>query len=234
MTKRVDIYSKVHKGLRKALYELAYTAGRTDYQNDEEIISLAKLFNEVTHFLEQHGSNEDLYQLPLLELKKPGSTQHDEEAHKKIDLQIKRLKQNFNNLVSSTPKERTLKGEVFYHLFNEFISTYLIHMQEEELYTAKLFHELCTDEELNSVFEMIISKTSPQDMMMMLRYMIPAINRIERIEIMSGIKMNAPQPAFNAIMILAQSILTIEEWEYLYNALSTKNENKERFWEAVA
>lgn len=234
MTTRVDIYSKVHKGLRKALFELSYAAGRTDYRNDEEIISLAKLFNEVVHFLEQHGRNEDLYQLPLLEMKNPGSTKHDDEAHRKIEKQIERLKQNFNNLVSSIPKERSLKGEVFYHLFNEFISTYLIHMQDEELYTAKLFHELCTDEELNSAFEKIVSNTSPQDMMLMLRYMIPAINRMERIELMVGIKKNAPQPAFNAIMILAQSILSIEEWEYLHNFLSSKNEFKERMWEAVA
>lgn len=234
MTTRVDIYTKVHKGLRRALFELSYAAGRTDHQSDEEVISLAKLFNEVTHFLEQHGRNEDLYQLPMLEEKMPGSTKHDDEEHKKNEVNLSRLKQSFNNLVSSTPKERALKGEVFYHLLNEFISGYLIHMQQEELQTARLFYENCSDAELKSAFTQIIQNTSPQDMMLMLKYMIPSINRIERVELLRGIKMNAPKPAFNAVMILAQSILSISEWEYLNMALSGERNLKNQVWEAVA
>ena len=68
---------------------------------------------------------------------------------------------------------------------------------------------------------------------MMLRYMIPAINHTERIELFSGLKQNAPQPAFNAVIVLAHSVLPADEWENLKLSLfSEKNELK--VWEAVA
>lgn len=232
MGNRPDIYSKVHKGLRKAFFDLSYTAGNTDFHNDESIISLAKQFNEVIKFLEEHGRNEDLYQLPLLEKKFPGSTKQDEHEHRLIEKKLKILKRSFNNLIAATNGDRKLKGEVFYHLFNEFISDYLNHMREEEIETAKLFYDHCSDDEINAAVKNIVNNTSPQDMMMMLRYMIPAINHTERIELFTGLKQNAPQPAFNAVMVLAHSVLPADEWENLQLSLfSEKNELK--VWEAV-
>lgn len=234
MGSRADIYTKVHKGLRKALFDLSYCAGRTDGTNDEELISLAKLFNDVIKFLEEHGRNEELYQLPLLEARCPGAAKHDNEDHKMIEKQIEALKRNFNNLVSSSAKERRVKTEVFYHLFNDFISIYLKHMLNEELETTKLFHEYCTDDEINSALKKIISNTAPQDMMMMLKFMIPAINRSERLELVSGIKQNAPQPAFNAILVLTQSVINAEEYNYIIENLPSTGDSEKKVWEAVA
>jgi hypothetical protein len=67
----------------------------------------------------------------------------------------------------------------------------------------------------------------------MLKYMIPAINEYERVELLKGIKANALQPAFNAIMILTQSLLSANDWEHLQGIISTI-EKKPEVWEAVA
>lgn len=232
MGKRPEIYTKVHKALRKALFDLSYTAGNTDFTNDESLVSFAKFYHEVIKFIEEHGKNEELYQLPVLESKLPGSTIRDNREHEIIVKKIKLLKRSFNNLVFSSAVDRILKGEVFYHLLNEFISDYLIHMRDEELETAKLFYEHCTDEEMISAFKKIITNTPPQDMMIMLKYMIPALNCSERVDLLTNLKQNAPQPAFNAVMILAQSLLPTEDWEYLRNQIISKN--KLEVWEAVA
>lgn len=233
MGSRPDIYSKVHKGLRKALFDLSYAAGNTDYHIDESIISLAKQFNEVIKFLEEHIRNEKLYQLPLLESKLPGATNHDNHEHDLIEKKLKILKRSFNNLISAVNHERKLKGEVYYHLLNEFVADYLNHMGEEEIGTAKLFYEHCTDGEIISSFKKILANTPPQDMMMMLKYMIPAISHVERIELFMGLKQNAPQPAFNAVMVLAQSLLTVQEWENLKREIFSQKDSTE-VWEAVA
>jgi hypothetical protein len=55
MANRPDIYSKVHKGLRKALFDLSYTTGNTDFTNDESLVALAKLYHDVVKFLDEHG-----------------------------------------------------------------------------------------------------------------------------------------------------------------------------------
>jgi hypothetical protein len=179
------------------------------------------------------GKNEELYQLPLLERKIPGSVKHDNLEHEIIEKKINLLNRSFNNLISSSNGDRKLKGEVFYHLLNEFISDYLNHMRDEELETARLFYEHCTDEEISSAFKKIVANMMPQDMMIMLKYMIPAINDNERVELFKGIKANAPQPAFNAIMILTQSLLSANDWEHLLSIISTL-EKKPEVWEAVA
>lgn len=233
MANRPDIYSKVHKGLRKALFDLSYTTGNTDFRNDASLVALAKFYHDVVKFLREHEKNEELYQLPLLERKIPGSVNQDNLEHEIIEKKINLLNRSFNNLISSSNGDRKLKGEVFYHLLNEFISDYLNLMRDEELETVRLFYEHCTDEEINSAFKNIVANTTPQDLMIMLKYIIPAINDNERIELLTGIKENALQPAFNAILVLTQSLLSPDDWEHLQSEIFTRVKKPE-VWEAVA
>lgn len=232
MGNRPDVYTKVHKGLRRALFELSLTAGNTDFTNDESLVSLAKVYHEVIKFLEEHGKNEELYQLPVLERKFPGVTKSNNKQSEIIKSKLKLLKRSFNNLVFSSTNDRKLKGDVFYHLLNEFIADYLILMKDEELETTRLFSKHCSDEEIISSFKNIIDNTSPQDMMMMLKYIIPALSHSERVELLAGIKKCAPKPAFNSVIVLAQSLLPADEWETLRDEIFSKN--KSEFWDAVA
>lgn len=232
MGNRPDVYTKVHKGLRKALFELSLTAGNTDCTNDESLVSLAKGYHEVIKFLEEHSKNEELFQLPFLERKFPGLTKSDNKQSEIIKSKLKLLKRSFNNLVFSSANDRKLKGDVFYHILNEFIADYLILMKDEELETTSLFSKHCSDEEIISAFKNILDNTSPQDMMIMLKYIIPALSHSERVELFTDIIHCAPKPAFNSVIVLAQSILPVEEWETLRDEIFSKN--KSEFWEAVA
>lgn len=229
-----DLCTKIHKGMRKALFELSCCAGKTDGLSDEDIISLAKLFNEVMRYLEVHNRNEELYILPLLEKKISTSLIIAEKQHHLMDKQIEFLKRNFNNLVSSSVKERKLKAEVFYHLLNDFISAHLQYLLNRELDTVKMLRENCSTEELNSALNNFIRNTSPQDLMMMFRYILPALNRTEVVELINRIKQTAHQPAFNAVMVLAGSILSADEYNYLMENLITKTGSTDKVWEAVA
>jgi len=229
-----DACTKIHKGLRKALFELSCCAGKTDGLSDDDVISLAKLFNEVMRFVELHNRNEELYVLPLLVKKFSASSKRAEKEHFLIDKQIEFLKRNFNNLVSSSIKERKLKTEVFYHLLNDFISAFLQNMLNRELDTSKLLRENCSEDELNSSLKKFIKNTSPQDLMMMFRYILPALNRTEVVELITHIKQTAHQPAFNAVMVLAGSILSADEYDYLMENLIKKTGSTDKVWEAVA
>ncbi len=214
------------------MFDLSYSAGNTDFNNDESLVSLAKIYHEVIKFLEEHTKNEELYQLSVLERKLPGVIKFDNKKCEIINNKMKLLNRSFNNLVFSSANDRKLKGEVFYHLLNEFISDYLNFMKDEELEAIKLFSKHCTDQEIISSFRSIIDNTSPQDMMMMLKYIIPALTHLERIELLEGIKKNAPKPAFNTIIVIAQSLLPAEEWEKLRDQIFL--ENKKESWEARA
>lgn len=234
MSPKTDIYTKVHKGLRKALYDLSYSACRTNYSDDYEVENLSKLFDEVIRFLEEYIKNEKLFLLPLLEKKLPGSTFTEREKHSEIEAKIEILKRNFESLAASSYIEKKFKGEIFCQIINEFMTDYLNHMQAEELETTILIYEYCSYEELKNTLRIIISSISPVDIIMMLRYIIPALNTDERVELIERIKQTAPKPAFNAVIVLAQSVLDDDEWRLLQRSLSSAQGEEIKVWEAVA
>jgi hypothetical protein len=209
-TVRPDLYTKVHRALRKALFDLSYTFGHTDFRSDEEVALLQAKAAEVIHFLIEHGHKEDTYFLAPLEAKAPGSTAHDSAEHVVIEGRIEEMKKTFMGLSNLPVAERLAAGESFYFEYNRFISDYLRHMDEEEMITTKLFYEHCTNEELEQMGAALVASIPPADMMMMLHYMVPAMDATSRIEWARGIKPNVPPPAFAGLMAVAEKTLAPE------------------------
>lgn len=232
MSHKTEIYTKVHKGLRKALYDLSYSACRTNYSDNFEIDNLSRLFHEVLTFVEEYIKNKNLLLLPLLEKKLPGLKLN--EKHLETEAKIEILRINLQSLISCSYIEKKIKGEIFCQLINEFMTDYLNHIQAEELETSLLIYEYCSDEELKNTFRIIFSTISPVDIIMMLRYIIPALNNDERVELIERIKQTAPHPAFNSVIVLSQSVLDDDDWKLLQRSLSSMQGEEIKVWEAVA
>ena len=66
---RPDVFKGVHKGLRKALFELAVQAGATDPVRADEVAALAAKAKEVFRFGEHHALNEDRFLEPEMAAK---------------------------------------------------------------------------------------------------------------------------------------------------------------------
>ena len=85
-------------------------------------------------------------------------------------------------------KQRDEEGYQFYLEYNQFLSSYLDHMDREERELTEAFYRHCSDHEIDEAFKKIVARTSPQDMSVMLTYMIPAMNPSDRIQFMSKAK----------------------------------------------
>ncbi len=217
---RFDVYTAVHKGLRKALFDLGYAIGRTDADNAAELEALYNQCTEIFHFLDEHGENENRYQLVLLEQKRRGAAQHNLDEHEQLDAMVRSLHDSLQAIVEAPRTQRRAMLRAYYGQYHEFVSRYLLHMELEETETTKLLHELCTDEELAGETQKIISNTPPADLAMMLRYMIPSMNGAERLEMLQGLKNSAPPEAFNGVKGLAVQVLHPAEWEALEKGLA--------------
>ncbi|HRH67437.1 MAG TPA: hemerythrin domain-containing protein [Bacteroidia bacterium] len=204
---RPDVYRNIHKALRKVMFDFSYAAGRIDIWRDEQLQVLNRQFDAFVGILELHGAKEDNYSLPLLESKRAGSTKHNEEEHEQIQAEIEGLKQQMSALIDSREAHRTDCYWNFYYAVNNFISTYLMHMQMEEIVMTNLFYELCSDEELQAMTAAILNSLTPADSMMILPNMIPAIEPSERLHMMSRIRMTALPSAFDALMKLCKEVL---------------------------
>lgn len=219
-SKRFDIYTKVHKGLRKALFEFAYAAGRTDYLNDAEVKALHRLGKDVILFLNEHARNEESYQLPLLEKKVPGAAGHDHEEHERIDKLVLALERELDELAATPSSLRQERGESFYHSVNNFIAGYLVHMREEEFETTRLFYQHCTDDELRGALKLIVANMPPDVQQMTSRYILAAITPDERLEILNGVKATAPPHVLNGMLGIARDVLSVGEYEVLAEELA--------------
>jgi len=211
-----DLYGRIHKGLRKTMFDLAYQAGRTDYTNTAEWESLKADTKMMIHFLNRHGDIEDTFLLPLLEAQVPGITKQDSEDHEEVHRQLHAIEEEMARIdsIESADERRTI-GESFYLMLNGFIADYLGHMHHEEVNTTPLFFEHCSDQDLLGALGKIIASNAPSDTMMMLQHTIPAIDPADRAYFLGNIRRSAPPPAFAAIMNTVQGVLNENEWTRL-------------------
>jgi hypothetical protein len=219
MNSRPDVYRRVHRGLRKALFDLAYTAGRTVWSDRDDVARLQAAFLDTLSFLKKHGEMEDTFHLPLLESKMPGITEHDSGEHEAIELAIEDLEASLAAATIAPESERASVGETFYHRLCIFVASYLEHMAHEETVTMPLFHRYCTDEEIVDASRRLIAALGPEESALAMRYMIPALDRDDRITYLRMVTATVPPAAVATVMGIAESTLSPVEWEQALTVL---------------
>ncbi|MFO7670278.1 MAG: hemerythrin domain-containing protein [Bacteroidales bacterium] len=203
-----DIYARIHKGLRKALFELSELAGKVNPGSTPEVDHLKKLGRRVFEFLELHAEIEEKFQLPLLEAQNPEFVTTDHGEHQQLEGIIADLKEALDQLSPNRSEE----GDFYrYYLeLNEFIGKYLLHMNHEETVTAELFLKYCQNEDMQSTIEAINGYTTPDQKFLALSYFMPAISQQERIVFLAGVKAKNHQ-AFQEMMKQMQPLFSGEE-----------------------
>jgi hemerythrin-like domain-containing protein len=214
---RVDVFVNVHKGLRRGLLDLAVQMGQVNWDNGFEVGLLTTEFENLVRFLQEHGANEDEIQFPMLEARVPGATDRDKDDHRKLEKELKQLKKSWTRLLKQ--RDRSKAGYQFYLAYNRFLSDYLAHMDREENEMTEAFYAHFADPELDSGFQKIMARTPTKDVVMMMGYMIPAMNGDERYAFLSKLEMTASSEVFKKAKGLAQKVLSPEDWKKLSTRL---------------
>jgi hypothetical protein len=163
-----DIFTNVHKGIRRALFEVGVALGRADGDPQRTTAARAQL-REVLHFVAHHGENEDLLLVPLLDQSAPAVSERMRAGHARIESVLAAL------IASS---EDAPIGAL-YHRTCELVALYLEHMREEELELEPAIRAALTLEQLVGFGRGSIERTAPADQRMMLRWMLPAMTRAD-------------------------------------------------------
>lgn len=171
---RPDPFAHVHKGLRKALFDLAAQAGAIDAQDAEGISQLANRARDVFRFAEHHAFNEDRFLLPRMETKGMPETRAMRADHQVLEQTLHALA-DAATLLAQEP----LSLRRFYLNLNRFIGQYVLHLDEEETRMLPLIHAQFSDAELAEFGREAVASTAPQDQAMMLAFMFPAMTQEE-------------------------------------------------------
>ena len=163
-----DIFTNVHKGIRRALFEATIALGRAEGDPQRSAAARAQL-REVLHFVAHHGENEDLLLIPLLDRAAPALAERMRAAHGPIDAALRALVASVEAAPIMTLHHRTC----------EFVARYLEHMREEEEQLDPQIRAALAPEQLAGFGRGSVERTAPADQRMMLGWMIPALTRAD-------------------------------------------------------
>lgn len=162
---RFDLYSLIHKGQRKYLYELAIDIGRCNASDEKECQHLAERVGKMVDHIREHAKNEETFIHPLFaEVGMQGTVLELE--HHKTEEQMERL------LELSSKKDMS----ALYKEFNSFVANYLLHTEEEERQQELVLWKHFDDKRLMSAFGAFAASKTPQEMLVSFEIMAPALN----------------------------------------------------------
>jgi len=214
---RFKITEAPHKGLRNGLSQLSLLAGNTDYTDKEKVKELYSLGKDIFLLLNEHANDENTVVLAELEKKVPGSSKHDMNDHEEIEILQTKLEHDLDNVYNKTMagEDTNVLGADFYFNLANFHSRYLLHMAEEETLTAKLLWDNFTDEEIMEMRNTIISRFKPELMVKWQRFILPALSRGQRAQIIGGVKATAPEHVYKLFMDICKLYLAADDYKDL-------------------
>lgn len=160
-TTQPDLFTNVHKGIRRALFSACVDLGRADGDAERERAARTQLIDAL-HFVAHHGENEDQLLLPLLRERAPEALARLSGAHAVLDRARAAL---LTEQSTST----------LYLAACAFTAQYLAHMDEEEHSLEPLIRQALSIDQMLEFGRLSVARTAPQDQRMMLSWMLPAM-----------------------------------------------------------
>lgn len=165
----------------------------------------------------QHASLEEKFIHPLLAERVPGGADRLEEDHRVMRKQFDNLVACFGELKKKSTdfEQRDEFSLEFYRAWSRFISFYLDHIDFEEDHVMPLLWKLCTQDELAGRFRQIMADQTPKQLLDNLGIILPALNPAERSMTLKMGQATMPAEAFQAVLNVAERVLSPEDWEPL-------------------
>ncbi len=207
----LDLYRKIHKALRLALYNLSETAGALDPSDMAERRAFAARFAEVDRMLTQHHGHEDGGAFGrLIKEVAPQFVEELEAGHEKSTEDLADLR----SAVMAYSHGHDIADEL-YDRITSFVVDYLGHMAFEESQVMPELSARATPEELKNIEIGIRSSIDPSNMVVTLRWMLPAMNPQERLTMLGEMHAGAPPEIFTTYWTAAAHVLSDDELAYV-------------------
>jgi len=213
---RFNMYGPIHKALRLFLGDSLGRMGRLDWQDEAELAEVCDQLDSLVAVLRGHLEHEDKFIHPFMQARQPGSPaqaggeHHDHlEALAELALEVRLLRQQ--------PGE-TQAARVYQNLAL-LMAENLTHMQWEETMHHQSLWQHASDAELHELHDRLVASIAPQEMAMVMGWMLPALAPRERAGLLLGMREGAPPPVFDAMLKLAQQKLDSKSWAKLALAL---------------
>lgn len=212
MSKKIDLYSFIHKAQRVHLFTLAIKIGRADFSDEIEAHSIEQELRDMIARLKAHSIHEDTLIHPLFRELGDQIAVIDEE-HDDLGKELLKLE----HILDSK------QWDLLYPELNRFISAYLAHQDEEETMQEQILWKHFDNARLGTVMTAFQASRTPAQKMDDLKFIIPGLSLSELTALFQGIKASAPAPAFETACQIAEMHLEPGRWTALHKAISASS-----------
>jgi hypothetical protein len=216
---RHDLYVYFHKALRAYMGHVLMDIGRTDWRDAEDRNQQLAAVRELLSVCSSHVDQEDRYIHAAMEARRPGSTRLIADEHVGQQFAIDALTV-LVDLVEQVPApERSRAGQRLYRELAVFVADNFEHMAVEESEHNEVLWACYSDEELRAIERRIVTDVQPEHSLVLLDWMLPHLNPVERADMLGDMRDVAPDDVFQRVMGRLRCQLPSKDWGKLTSAL---------------
>jgi iron-sulfur cluster repair protein YtfE (RIC family) len=217
---RVDLYAGIHKALRAFLCDTLTRLARLDLDDGNEVSGTLGQVRDLLEFCEHHIANEERFVHPAMEARRPGSAAGTAAEHEHHAADLAAMRADCAAIEARAGAEREAAWRRLQHRLAQFTGDSLLHMEAEETANNAVLQACYSDAELIDLHRQIIASLPPEEMAADLRWILAGSSPAERVQVMAGIRADAPPPVFDALLELARQSLDAGAWNKLAAALA--------------
>jgi hypothetical protein len=197
---RFNLYAGIHKALRAFMADTLLAVGRTDPADEAELGRTVAQVSELMALCANHVAHENGFVHPALDARCPGTSGPVAQEHVGHLHHIAHLRDAAQALPACVGPEREAGLHALYLALALFVADNLQHMHTEETVHNAALWAVYSDAELIAVHDALVASVPPEEMMLVMRWMLPNLNAPERLEVMQGMRAGAPAPVFQGML----------------------------------
>ncbi|HSL56290.1 MAG TPA: hemerythrin domain-containing protein [Acidimicrobiales bacterium] len=202
-----DLYRDIHKAIRAELFAVTLEAGRLDPTDLAGRVALEAQVADVVDLLVSHAEHEDGAIQPVLEVHLPDLAAGIETDHEVLEARMVTLREMAGVARDASKLDARTRIHQLYVELASFTSAYLAHQDVEERVVMPAVEQAVGVEAVIGIHGAVIGAIPPAELMRSLALMFPAMNVDDRVELLGGMRADAPAEAFAATVSLLRSVL---------------------------
>jgi hypothetical protein len=218
---RYNMYGFIHKALRSFMSDTLLRLGRLDVADAAQTDAALAQARELLALCRSHLEHENRFVHPALEACEPGSASRiaGEHVHHEEDIALLLGQVDAVEAARRDAAACEAAADRLYRHMAVFVGDNFAHMDyEEREHNATLWTHY-SDAQLHAIEGAIVASLTPATSAASMRWMLPAINHGERVQLLRGMRANAPAPVFDGTLALARERLEERDWDKLSASL---------------
>lgn len=194
---------QIHKALRLFMSDTLQRLGAVDVDDEASLQPACAQVRSLLGLMRSHVHHENDFVHTAIEARRPGGARRTSDDHVHHLQALTDLDDEAFALQHALPADRAALALRLYRHLAVFVGENLEHMAVEESENNAALWELYRDDELMALHDQLLASVGPEEMALIIRWMAPALTPRELAELFTGMKAQAPAPAFAAMFDVA-------------------------------